>query len=243
MMNEQRKRRYDAFERMIEIPMMALSALFLVLVLLIEIGQFAAGVNEILESLLLLIWGVFALELVIKLALAPDRFRYLLTHIPDILIVLLPFLRPLRFLRAIVSLARFWRQLRIVLRRQTLSFIGLASLTMISASALLVFAVERHSGGPIKSLPDAIWWAITTITTVGYGDMYPVTAFGRGVAVFLMLTGITLFGLLTAHVAAFFVQEEQVDETTADRHEAREVMARLDRIEQELQELRRERRE
>ncbi|HMP43079.1 MAG TPA: ion channel, partial [Roseiflexaceae bacterium] len=189
MMNEQRKRRYDAFERMIEIPMMALSALFLVLVLLIEIGQFAAGVNEILESLLLLIWGVFALELVIKLALAPDRFRYLLTHIPDILIVLLPFLRPLRFLRAIVSLARFWRQLRIVLRRQTLSFIGLASLTMISASALLVFAVERHSGGPIKSLPDAIWWAITTITTVGYGDMYPVTAFCRGVAVFLMLNG------------------------------------------------------
>ena len=79
---------------------------------------------------------------------------------------------------------------------------------MVFAAALAVYIAERESGGSIASFSDAVWWAVTTITTVGYGDTYPTTPTGRGIAVLLMLAGISLFGLLTARIAAFFVEEE-----------------------------------
>ncbi|MGL4827690.1 MAG: potassium channel family protein, partial [Vibrio sp.] len=82
------------------------------------------------------------------------------------------------------------------------------SLSTVLLSAAFVYLVEKGTPSPINSYADALWWAMSTITTVGYGDMYPVTGFGRGVAVFLMLTGITLFGLLTASVASFFVEDD-----------------------------------
>ncbi len=63
-------------------------------------------------------------------------------------------------------------------------------------------------GSTIHNYGDALWWAIVTVTTVGYGDKYPVTAGGRGVAVVLMLVGIGLIGVLTATVASYFVEEK-----------------------------------
>lgn len=89
----------------------------------------------------------------------------------------------------------------------------------------LELAFERHiAGSTIHNYPEALWWAIVTVTTVGYGDTYPVTAAGRGVAVVLMLVGIGLIGVLTATIASFFVQENADEE----KHE---LIARLDRIE------------
>jgi voltage-gated potassium channel len=233
---ERRTQLFTRVEQLTEVPMLVLSVIFLVIVLLIEIGQLDAATLATLDAILWLIWGVFALELAVKLYLAPARGRFLLTHVVDVLIVLVPFLRPLRILRAIIGAARVWRLLRTVLRRQTLSFIGLSSMAMVLICALLVYAAERNAGGPIDTFPNAIWWAIATITTVGYGDMYPVTAFGRGVAVFLMLTGITLFGLLTAQVAAFFIHEDQEGEEKVERREYADIVQRLERMERMLAE-------
>jgi voltage-gated potassium channel len=88
-----------------------------------------------------------------------------------------------------------------------------------------------NARGPIQTFMDALWWSVATITTVGYGDVYPITPGGRSVAVFLMLTGISLFGVLAARIAAFFVEEEQ-RETQDPRLDA--IVERLDRIEQQL---------
>ena len=73
-------------------------------------------------------------------------------------------------------------------------------------SAALTLAVEEGGDGSIDSFGDALWWAITTVTTVGYGDTFPVTPAGRCIAWFLMITGIALFGVITANVAAFFME-------------------------------------
>ena len=75
-------------------------------------------------------------------------------------------------------------------------------------SALLVTIFERSANGSIQGFGDALWWAATTVTTVGYGDKYPLTAEGRAVAVFLMIVGIAIFGVLTAGIAAYFVESE-----------------------------------
>jgi voltage-gated potassium channel len=107
---------------------------------------------------------------------------------------------------------------------------------MIVGCALLVHAVEDGQGGSIDSVCDALWWAITTVTTVGYGDTFPVTPAGRGVAAVLMATGIALFGVLTANLAALLV-DQGASESDED---ATSIAARLDRIEAQLAALIRE---
>jgi len=215
-------------ERVTEAPMLLLAFVFLIIVLLPEVADLPDRVQNGLEGLIWMIWGLFTVELVIKTYLAPNRRQYLVTHWPDVLTVAFPFLRPLRLLRLFIVMARAWKQTRHVLRQQTLSLIGLTSIITTVLAATLVYAVERRADGPIQTFVDSLWWAVTTITTVGYGDMYPVTPFGRGVAVFLMLTGITLFGLLTASIAAFFVEE---DTQVSQERSFEEILERLDRIE------------
>ena len=91
---------------------------------------------------------------------------------------------------------------------------------------MVVYNAERQApGSNIHTLGDSLWWAATTVTTVGYGDRYPVTGTGRVMAVMLMLTGIALVGVVTAAVASYFVNlvrqatTAQADEDASDKHE------------------------
>jgi voltage-gated potassium channel len=224
---DRRKRLFDRVERATEVPMLILAAIFMVAILAPEIADLSEEAVLALDAVSWLVWGAFAFELVIKTYLAPDRRRYLVTHWIDVLSVLVPFLRPLRFLRVVAVGLRFWEEARTVLRKRTFSVIGTTSLLAVIAAAVLIFVAERGGDGSIQTFPDALWWAVATITTVGYGDVYPKTPGGRGVAVFLMLVGISLFGLLTARVAAFFVEGDE-------RGRDHEIAERLDRIERHL---------
>ncbi|MCG3732369.1 potassium channel family protein [Vibrio cincinnatiensis] len=209
MNHKQRTQLLIAFEHKTEVPMLILSLIYVLLALVPDLAKLDDQERYFINQLIWLVWGIFATELGIKILLSTQRWRYLIQHWQDVLIVAMPFLRPLRFLRILFILPKTWRQTKAVLRQKTLSFIGLTSLLTVMLSSAFVYLVEKGSASPIKDYSDALWWAMTTITTVGYGDMYPVTSFGRGVAVFLMLTGITLFGLLTASVASFFVDDNQ----------------------------------
>jgi voltage-gated potassium channel len=224
---------FRSVERMLDIPMLVLSLLFLGLSLSLELLPLSARTTNVIENMLGLIWGLFAAELALKLYLAPDRRLFLRTHWIDVVIVVLPFLRSLRVLRTFVLSSRVLRQIRHMLRQYTLSLVGLTSLVTVGIASALVYLTERETDGPIQDYGDALWWAAATITTVGYGDVYPTTGLGRGVAVFLMVTGIAMFGLLTANVAALFVDEDQ--QTKAQQPlEMAQIMARLDQLEQQI---------
>ena len=220
-------------ERVSEAPMLVLALVFLLVTVLPVVTPLSPDVHRTLELIGWLIWGIFTVELSIKTYLAPDRWRYLVQHWPDVLMVVLPFLRPLRLIRVIVSTTRIWRHTRYLLRTRTLSLIGVTCLIALMLGSTLVFIAERGAGGPLSTFADALWWATTTITTVGYGDVYPITAAGRGVAVALMLTGISIFGLLTARIAATFVEDTQ----PAPTPEMAELLARLRSIEARLADL------
>lgn len=222
---------FARFGRSIRVPMLLLSVVFLIVVVLPVVLHVPPEVHHFLNRIMWIIWGIFAAELVIETYLAPKRRQFLRAHWPEVLTVIAPFLLALRLVTVLIALLRTWEELRLALRQQTFGLIGAISLITVVASAASVYAIERQADGPIKTFMDALWWAITTITTVGYGDVYPVTAAGRSIAVFLMLVGIGLFGVLAARVAAFFVEEEQ-RENEDPRLDA--IAERLERIERQL---------
>lgn len=219
-----------------EVPMLILAFIYVVVFILEYLPGISHGIQVDATLAEYFIVAVFAAELVVKVSVANDRIAYLRTHWIDVLIVLVPFLRPLRFLRVLriaPVLLRYTRGLRRVMGHYRVAHVLTIGFSSVLLSAFLVEIFERHSGGPIKTFGDALWWAITTVTTVGYGDMVPVSPQGRGVAVFLMLVGISLFGVLTAGIAAYFVEGAAQQEESS---ESEELSKRLERIEARIEE-------
>ena len=157
-------------------------------------------------------WIIFALDLIMGLWKAPSKKRYLKTHPLEIVSVVLPFLRPLRLLRVIsfgalvIQKIAVGKQIAITLK------VFLFSILIAYIAAVQITITEREvASSNIKSFGDGLWWAVTTVTTVGYGDRFPTTSVGRVIAVGLMLVGISLMGVITASVAAWFVKMSQED--------------------------------
>jgi voltage-gated potassium channel len=144
-------------------------------------------------------WGIFVVDLVVRLALADERLRYLVRHWYDLLVIVLPLLRPSHLLRLIPLLSVLNRRAQTGLRGRVAIYVAGGASLLAFVAALAVLDVERSSpDANISDFGDAIWWAVTTMTTVGYGDHYPVTSVGRVVAFGLMLGGIALLGTVTA---------------------------------------------
>jgi len=155
-------------------------------------------------------WIAFATDLIYGLSNAKSKKNYLKKHPLEVAAVLLPFLRPLRLMRVIsfgglaIQKVAIGRQFAITIK------VFLASIFVAYISAVQITITERGvDGSNIKNFGDGLWWAITTVTTVGYGDRYPTTTEGRFIAIALMIMGISLMGVITASVAAWFVKMGQ----------------------------------
>jgi len=166
-------------------------------------------------------WGVFVVDLVVRMALADERKRYLVRHWYDLLVVVLPLLRPLRLFRLIPLLSVLNRRAQTGLRGRVAIYVAGGASLLAFVAALAVLDVERSSpDANITGFGDAIWWAVTTMTTVGYGDHYPVTSAGRVVAFGLMLGGIALLGTVTAILASWLVESVQAEKKQAEELQA-----------------------
>lgn len=209
MKAERRQEIAERFERTTSIPEIVLSIVFLILLVLPYTISLSSNQTRIVNALTFIIWIVFVTDFAIKLLLATDRLRYLLSHWTEALIVVLPLFRPLLLLRFFAVSAHLGRRMRTLLVQQTSGILVLGSVSAIAVCALLVWLAERKENGNITTFGDAVWWGAATITTVGYGDVYPITYFGRVVGVVLMVAGISLFGLLTARVSAFLVNAQR----------------------------------
>ncbi len=175
-------------------------------------------------------WGIFVVDIVVRLALADERLRYLGRHWYDLLVIVLPLLRPLRLLRLIPLLTVLNRRAQTGLRDRVAIYVAGGASLLAFVAALAVLDVERSSpDANISDFGDAIWWAVTTMTTVGYGDHYPVTSVGRVVAFGLMLGGIALLGTVTATLASWLVESVQ-----AEKEQAEDLQAKVQRLEAKI---------
>jgi voltage-gated potassium channel len=237
---------FERFSRAVDGPMTVLALAMIPLIVVPLIMDLSPGLDSAFVAIDYLVWAAFAVEYVVKLCLAPDRWRFFKRNIPDLVIVVVPMLRPLRVLRGarLLRLLRLARlvafafegvsEARSILRRRGLSWVLLIALALNLIAATLVLNFERDiPNGNIHSYPDALWWAVTTITTVGYGDRFPISPAGRGVAVVLMVSGIALFGTITASIAAYFVEQKTERDDLVSRLDR--ILERLDVIESSLQ--------
>lgn len=230
---------YDLF-------IVAVSLLALIALLINTLFVTHPEAARLLDLADLLFCGVFLLDFLRRLLTSADRRGYLLRSGWFDLLSSLPTSGVLRLGR-LVRIAQFGRLLRGVRalraigqtlgRRKGSSAIvttALISFTTLLFGAVAVLHAEQPAHANIHTASDALWWAFVTITTVGYGDLYPVTAAGRATAAVLMVVGVGLFGTMSGLFASWLVQREreeahEIAMLREEVHELKELLKRDDR--------------
>lgn len=202
-----------------------------------------AGTMTILAYADLAACGVFLVDFLVSLARAENKWRYLLTwgwidllsSIPALdvarwgkaarLFRVLRLIRGIKAMRILLSLALRYRA------RNALLAASFLVILVVFASSFAILHFEQGAEGNIHSADDAVWWAVCTVTTVGYGDHYPVTWQGRLTACVLMVTGVGIFGALAGVLAGWFTGDHE-------RYE-QDQLRQLTRLADEVAELRR----
>ena len=201
----------EDIERATRYPMAILGIAWLVLAIITLTASVNGNASTAAVAALFGLWTLMLVEYVVRLVLSPDRRGYVRRRWVEPATVLVP---PLQGWHVIgmerVTLMVHEGVLRVgaVLRHHSLFRVMGAAVGTLFLGAWLTLLFEDHAThAQIHTYPQALWWAIVTVTTVGYGDFTPLTAGGRVVAVVLMLVGIGLIGVLTATVASVFVKE------------------------------------
>ena len=217
--------------RLTEIPLLVSAIAFLIAYAWAVLGQLQGGWSVLASAVMTVSWAIFVIDYFVRLYLAEDKRRWFVQNLLDLAIVLLPMLRPLRLLRLVSVLAVFQRIGGTRLVGRVALYVSVSTVMLILVGSLAMLSVERHQpDATITSYGDALWWAVVTMTTVGYGDMYPVSAEGRLIAVALMVGGIALLGVVTATVATWLIQKvSEQDEAgqAATRAQVRELTAEV----------------
>jgi len=198
-----------------------------------------AGQQSAFEAIELGLTGVFLLEFASRFAAARSRRAYLKGHWID-LVALLPsiralrafrLLRLLRLVRAFAGLYRVAMHVHALAMHRGFAWLILTWLAIMLLCSAWLYAAEQGLNEAIASPFDALWWGIVTLTTVGYGDVYPVTQEGRLAAMALMLLGIVLFGAITSTITSYLLSRDS--QTIGEALEAvaeRSLASELERL-------------
>ena len=183
-----------------------------------------------LNILQLILWGLFAADYCIRLYLAPRRLYFITHNLMNLAIVLLPAWRIVSFLAMIYMTAN--RQYK-RLSELAMKLFGYTAIFIIMF-ALAIYSVESSEpGAMIRDLPTAYWWTFTTLATVGYGDVYPITGIGRVIAVVVMLYGVGMVAVATGALASWIIEkiggreEQEYPATKADVDDLRQEISEL----------------
>ena len=208
-----------------------LSLVFLAAGALLDKNSDIAGILDVADAALC---ALFFIDFLITLARSKSKRRYLatwgwldlLSSVPVVpafrigrLARVFRVVRVLRGIRSVRILSSFFLEKR---AQNTVVAAVLVSILLMVFGSIAILLFETRPDSNIKGPEDALWWSAVTLTTVGYGDRYPVTAEGRVVAVFLMVAGVGLFGALSGFIASWFLSpsgQHQEDEIAALRQE------------------------
>lgn len=202
-----------------DLIILTLSILVLCIMFVETIYPLRPDVHQLLQWFDNAVCFIFLGDFAWRLWTAPNKLHFLRWGWIDLVssIPSFDFLRWGRIVR-IVRILRILRSVRsvkaivsVLIRAQPragIGLVGIFAVLLVMFSAIAILNVEPPVEANIRSAGDAVWWAIATITTVGYGDKYPVTTEGRVIATVLMFCGISLFGVFTAFLASLLMRSQ-----------------------------------
>ena len=201
------EKRLRGWERITAYPLTVLSLLFIAVYAwpVLDLTM-RPGWRQACELADVVIWALFCIEYLVRLFLAHNKHRFVRSHWFDLAVLVLPVLRPLRALRLLNALRVLNRHAVAWTRGRLAVYVLATTVLIVLMGGLSVLEAERgHPNSNIQTFPQALWWAVCTITTVGYGDLYPETVEGRLVALGLMTGGLGLIGFTTGSLASWIV--------------------------------------
>jgi voltage-gated potassium channel len=210
------KSRLQRWEQRAEWPLAIIAVVFLAAYSIRVLAETQGRADTVITAILWITYAAFVVDYAVRLILATDRGRWFVRHILDLLIVALPLLRPLRLLRVVVLVVALQKAIGGAIRGRIIVYTVSATILLIYVASLAILEEERYEPESlIANFGDAVWWSLTTITTVGYGNQEPVTTAGRLIAAVLMIGGISLIGLVTATLASWIVERVAEEDETA----------------------------
>ncbi|MEU6680683.1 potassium channel family protein [Streptomyces sp. NPDC046925] len=165
------------------------------------------GWRNVCLAVLCAAWALFAVDYAVRWRLSGQGARFVRSHWLDTVVLVLPLLRPLRVVHVYEAVQRRHGKPRLALHARVVAYAGLSALLLGFAASLAVYQHEHTAqGATIRTFGDSVWWAAATISTVGYGDVAPVTPVGRLIAVGTMACGLALLGAVTGSFSAWLLQ-------------------------------------
>jgi voltage-gated potassium channel len=225
--------RLKRYELRVEWPLAAVALVFLVLLSADVLARPHGMADTVIESTMKAIWALFILDYLVRLYLAEPRLHWFVRHLFDLAIIALPALRPLRLLSLAMVIKTMQRAIGHTIRGKVIVYTSFGAIIIVYGGALAMLEAERDHNEKINNMGDALWWAFTTVTTVGYGDTFPVTVLGRFVAVALMVAGVSVLGVVTATLASWIVQRVAEEDDAAEAVTA----AHIDELRAEIRHL------
>ena len=211
------------WEKYTTLPFIFLSFIFLLgySVLILNDEVFTQGIDKYILLTLGVIWIMFIIDYFVRLTLSTNKRIFFKRNVIDLISMAIPFTRPFLLLMYLSRLRWFRGRQGSSVRARLVAYAASFALMYIYVLSLAVYAAERNAAGAtILNYGDSVWWAIETITTVGYGDMIPVTIAGRVYASLLMLGGVVIVGATTATVISYLSEKVQTVHKKSQEHAA-----------------------
>lgn len=201
------------WEKLSTLPLAVLALAYLALYAIEVLGHWSPDLMFDFVAVSDVIWVVFIVDFITRLMMSHHRGDFIKRNVVELISLVLPMFRAFRMFRVVVALG-FIARVAQSLQARIGIYLGLILPMLIFVCSLGVYDAEHLvPGATITNFGDAVWWAFVTVTTIGYGDFYPVTFEGRSIAVLLMLSGIALVSVVTVTFASWFLSRLEYDLT------------------------------
>jgi voltage-gated potassium channel len=199
--------RRDAWERRTTVPLVVLGKVFIVAYTIYVLAPWIPrGWGSPLFFVLVAAWLVFVVDIIVRVSMTPHggRWAFIRGHPIDVLSAIVPVFRAFRVLALLREVPYLQRRSGAAVRANIIIYASIYAVVFVYFISLATLQAERNApGATITTFGDAVWWAIVTVATVGYGDMYPITTEGRVYAVFLMAGGVVIVGTASATIISY----------------------------------------